>query len=462
MTGRTGRDHAVVLGGSLAGLLAARALAPHFDRITVLERDHFPSEAGPRVGVPQARHVHTLLIGGHAAMESLLPGFDAALAEAGAPRIDWPQDCHVHSQFGWWPRYPSDLVSRFASRDLIEHVIRQLVSETDRITIEEGTEAVGVIAAPGGVGGVQYRRRGGGDIAEPGSLPADLVVDACGRSTKVASWLESLGFPSPPETAVDAHVGYASRYVHPPDGFDQEWKLLLVRNLSPGTRGGGIYLVEGDRWIVTLGGFAGDYPGQEEPGFLAFATSLGVPEFSDALRAAEPLTPIVGYRRTVNVLRHFDLVQRWPAGFVAVGDSVCGFNPVYAQGMSVAALGARLLGRTFESDGSANDVEWRFQARLARLLRDPWDLAVHEDYRYPGTEGPRPSRMAGMRARYEDQVLRAVVVDPVVHRTFVEVLHMLRPVSDLVRPGIASRVARARLRRPAERLPRRDHRAQQW
>jgi flavin-dependent dehydrogenase len=440
------RAHAVVIGGSLAGMLAARTLAPHFERITVLERDRFPESPEPRMGVPQARHVHTLLMGGYGAIESLVPGFDAALEAAGAPQVDWPLDSRVHSQYGWWPRYPSDLVSRFGSRDLIEHTVRTLVIGTPGIVVEEGTDAIGLHATSTGVGGVRVRRRDGGSDDAPDVILADLVIDASGRSSRLPAWLEEVGYPRPPEITVDPRVGYASRYYRPSSDPDPGWKLLLVRNLSPSTRGGGVYTVEGGRWIVSLGGYGSDYPPQDDTGFLAFADSLGVPDLGDALRTAEPLGPVVGYRRTVNVLRRLDRMRRWPRGLVALGDAVCGFNPIYGQGMSVAALGARLLGETWDAQAGADDTEWRFQQALARLLRGPWDLAVHEDYRFPGTLGPPRSRLAGLRAGYEDQVFRAAVSDRAVHRTFVEVLHMLRPASDLARPGTVARVAWARLR----------------
>ena len=426
-------------------MLAARALLPLFERITVLERDHFPAGPEPRAGVPQARHVHTLLLGGYGAMEALVPGFDATLAAAGAPAIDWPRNSLVHSQFGPWPRYASDMVSRFASRDLIEHVVRRAAMGSAAIRVEEGCDVMGLLEDRGRVGGVRVRLRGGPAETEPDDIPADLVVDASGRSSHATQWLTSMGFPAPPETTVDPHVGYASRYYRPPPGMDHDWKLLLVRNRIPGTRGGGIYSIEGGRWIVTLGGFGGDYPAQDDEGYLAFAGSLGVDAFSDALAAAEPLGPVVGYRRTVNVWRHFDRMERWPRGFVALGDAVCAFNPVYAQGMSVAALGARLLGDTFAS-AEGVDREGTFQARLARLLRGPWNLATQEDYRYPETEGPPRSRLSSLRDRYADEIMRAAVTDRVVHRAFIDVVHMRRPASHLGRPGMAARVVRARLR----------------
>jgi hypothetical protein len=226
------RDHAVVIGGSIAGMLAARALAPHFERVTVLERDNLPASPGPRIGVPQARHVHTLLMGGYGAIESLVPGFDAALEAAGAPRIDWPLDSRVHSQYGWWPRYASDLVSRFASRDLIEHTVRTLVIWTSGIMVEQGTDAIGLHATRTGVGGVRVRRRGSGAGNEPEVIQADLVVDASGRSSRLPAWLEEVGYPQPPEVTVDPQVGYASRDYQLPSGYDSDWKLLLVRNLA--------------------------------------------------------------------------------------------------------------------------------------------------------------------------------------------------------------------------------------
>jgi 2-polyprenyl-6-methoxyphenol hydroxylase-like FAD-dependent oxidoreductase len=438
------RKHAVVIGGSLAGLLSANALTPSFDRVTVLERDTLPLEPNHRAGVPQARHVHTLLIGGHRAIEAQLPGFDAALASCGAPRIDWPQDALVHSQYGWWPRYRSDLVSRFASRDLIEHTIRAMVRENPRISILERTDAVGLIGTADRIEGVRSRARDGHVSEATVEHRADLVVDASGRSSKLNAWLEAVGCQIPADTTVDAHVGYASRLYRPPAGHDPGWKLLLVRNPMPGTRGGGIYSIDAERWIVTLGGFAGDMPPLEDDGFLGFARSLGVPHLADALESAEPLSEVVGYRRTLNVLHHFDRAKRWPVGLVALGDAVCGFDPVYAQGMSVAARGAQLLGSMV---GSTRHTELgpRFQASLAAMIRDPWDLAVQEDLRYSGTESTIPrTRLLATRAWYGDRVLRAVVHEPDVHRAFVEVLHLLRPASDLARPGIAARVLRPR------------------
>ena len=167
---------------------------------------------------------------------------------------------------------------------------------------------------------------------------------------------------------------------------------MLVRSHEQLTRAAAIFPIEGGRWLVTLAGFAGDYPPQDAGGFDAFVRSLGVPAFEAALAAAEPLGPAVGYRRTTNRWRRYHAMPRWPAGFIALGDSVCAFNPYYGQGMAVAALSARTLEATLGRRGP--DFAPDFQRELARLLATPWLMATTEECRYPGT---RAATSAGGR-----------------------------------------------------------------
>jgi 2-polyprenyl-6-methoxyphenol hydroxylase-like FAD-dependent oxidoreductase len=443
-------DETVVIGGGIAGLLAARVLADHAEAVTVVERDDFPEEPVPRKGVPQARHQHVLLTRGYDAAAGLLPGLPAALAEAGAVPMHWTQDLKLMSAYGWYPRYPSTIASLTCTRTLLEHAVRQQVAAHPRIRFRTGCEVTGLVhsgsnGAPAVTGVTGRIRRDHTPSAEV-HLTAQLVVDASGRDSRLPQWLAALGTPAPAETTVDAHLGYASCLYEAPPVAEPDWQYLLVRNPLPGTRAGGICRVEHGRWLVTLAGFNADYPPHDPTGFLEFARSLVVPELADWVAAARPVTPITSFRRTRNQMRHLDRVPGWPTGLVAVGDAVCAFNPIYGQGMSVAALGAVLLGTTLET-AAGPGFEPSFQRHLARLLRDPWTLATGEDYRYAETEGPPRSVRTRVRQWYGDQVARAAVHDPQVHRAFLEVVHMVRPPNHLTRPAMAARISRARLAR---------------
>ena len=272
---------AVVIGAGIAGLLTARVLGDHFDVVTVVERDRLPeAEPLPRAGAPQAGHVHGLLARGHAILERLFPGIDAELAAAGAPLVDWTQDCRWFTFGGWKPRFSSGIIARTVSRDQLEWTIRHRVEAMERVMVLEQQEVQALLAAPGGggVAGLLLRRRGDSDdaMAEVG---ADLVVDASGRGSRAPDWLAALGYPRPPETTVNAFLGYASRWYAPPSGWTADWQVLAMLATPPaGKRGGIIQTVEGNRWVVTLAGAAHDYPPTDEEGFRAFARSLPSPE----------------------------------------------------------------------------------------------------------------------------------------------------------------------------------------
>ncbi len=435
------KPHAIVIGGSMAGLLAARLLAEHFERVTIIDRDTFPGGPGPRKGLPQARHVHVLLWSGQQCLERLFPGLQDALAAAQAPPVDWTGDARMHSFGAWAPRYRSGYLMHPCSRDLLEWHIRGRVSEFPQVRLLEGCEAVDLLsdAARRRITGVRLRDRDRPGH-EQGELHADLVVDASGRESRTPAWLEALGYPAPPETLVDSFLGYATRLYQRPTGFD-EWSMLLIRpGAEASYRGGVIVPVEGGRWMVTLAGVGGDYPPTDEPGFLEFARSLAVPDLYRALQAAEPLGAISGYRKTQNRWRRYERLRRFPENLALVGDAVCAFNPIYGQGMSVAALEALALGQCLSDYPGLNGLGRAAQKKIAGLIAGPWLLATGEDYRYPATAGVQRTALTRLVHRYIDRVMILSNRDRQVFSAYFEIGQLVRPVSAFFAPHILLKV----------------------
>ena len=312
------RRHAVVVGGSMAGMLAARVLSDHFDDVTLLERDRFPETPTARKGLPQGRHAHALLERGREVLERFFPGLTGELVRAGAELLDATQDFAWMSPYGWYVRCPSDLLQISSSRDLIDRVVRGRVAALPNVRIRQGVDVAGLIRGPGrgaGVAGVRLRARPAGLEADRGGeeLAADLVVVADGRNSRLPDWLTALGYEAPQETVVNSFQGYASRFYRPAAGFQADWRSLYIQQAPPADpRGGVVFAVEGGRWLVSLVGGDGDYPPTDEAGFLAFARSLRSPALYEAIVGAEPLTPIVGQRATENRLRHYDRLGALP------------------------------------------------------------------------------------------------------------------------------------------------------
>jgi len=426
----------VVIGGSIAGMLAAHTLADACERVTIVDRDELPLAARPRAGLPQARHLHHLLSYGRSTLERLFPGIADELLAAGAHSADVAADVAWLGPSGWAPRTPSGLLTFLCGRDLIESCVRQRVAANPRVTLLERHVTAGLLPEGDAVAGVRLNPRGGG---EPVELRADLVVDASGRSSRAPEWLAVLGHPPAQESNVSAFLGYASRLYALPDE-DPGWKVLLIQSRPPhNPRTGTMTLQEHGRWIVTLAGAARDYPPTDEAGFLAFARSLPDPTLADILARATPLGPIVGFRRSANRLRHYERAARWPERFIALGDAVCALNPYYAQGMTNAARGALTLESCLGEDWGRPGWAHRFQRRLAATNRLPWLLATGEDFRYPSTEGRRrPSTR--LLHWYVDRTMARAAERPEVFQAFIQVMHMLKPPHTLLQPPLALQV----------------------
>lgn len=441
----TGR-HAVVVGGSIGGMLAARVLSEHFERITLIERDHLPEDEANRPGVPQARHLHFFLKKGLSVIEELFPGVKPDLLAAGSHLLDQGKDFRILYRSGWSPKVPCNLEICTFTRQLLETTIRRHLLEDSKIQILERREVAGLVLDEGGtrVEGVRVRPRGqeGGEVT---TIHADLVVDVSGRGSKAPEWLEAAGYEKPEETVVDAFWGYATRIYEPVEGFSAEWKSLFLLNRPPyQPRAGIIQPIEGNRWIVTIAGVMRDYPPTDQDGFLRFARSLSSPELYRAIERARPLSKIWGYRQTENRLRHYEKLSRLPQGFVTLGDAVCSFNPVYALGMTLTCLAAmELRGSLRRGQGEVESL--KFQRRLARLVAGSWALTTGEDLRWPATQGGEITPKVKAMHWYIDQIIRLIPRSEEVFRRFQEVNHMLKPPAALFHPAISLRVLKQAL-----------------
>jgi 2-polyprenyl-6-methoxyphenol hydroxylase-like FAD-dependent oxidoreductase len=441
--GRAQGRHAVVLGGSLAGLLAARILVDHFEEVTLIERDVYPDTTEARKGIPQANHVHGLLARGREILEELFPGVQEEMIAAGAPVVDIANEIAWFTPAGWGVRFPSDMMVLAFTRPLLDLRVRRRLAEHPRVKILDNTDVVRLLpgAEANQLAGVLICPRASeSDRRVAKALTADLVVDTTGRASRAPHWLKDLGYEAPEEIVIDARLGYASRLYRIPENFDGDWQCAYVQAAPPDQKRGGIlFKVEGNRWLVTLIGRAGEIPPSDEPGFLEFARSLRVSTIYDAIRSAEPITPIKTHRATQNRLRRYERAKQLPDNFLLLGDSVCAFNPVYGQGMTTAALGAMTLQQCLREQ-KMSGLSRRFQKRLAKVNAAPWMLAIGEDYRYPETEGGSPSLMTRFMHRYMDRVVQLATHSVAVRTVLLRAFNMLVPPTALFQPRVLFRV----------------------
>jgi 2-polyprenyl-6-methoxyphenol hydroxylase-like FAD-dependent oxidoreductase len=437
---RFDNHHAIVIGGSMAGLLAARVLSEHFERVTIIERDQLNDDAEPRKGVPQGRHVHGLLAGGAAIVGAYFPDLFAALAQDGSVPVS-TSDIRRYQLGMRVAEVPSPVKTLWQSRPFLEQHVRACLAARKNVQILDACEVTRLRADDRRITGVFLRHRGGEQREdEEEELTADLVVDASGRGSRAPQWLASLGYGQVEETSVKIDVGYASRIYRCPDPLPSDWKVLVILGMPPeNKRAGVIFPIEGGYWMVTLGGWLRDYPPNDDADFLDYARSLARPDLYEAIKEAEPVTPIAVYKYSANRWRHYERLSRLPEGFVIMGDAVCAFSPVYGQGMSVAALEARALDTCLrEQQGGTGNTHLtsfpqRFQKAIAREIKGAWILATGEDLRYPGTEG---HRSLGIRlfTWYLRRVIGLTASRPSAAADFFQVWHLLKPPKSLFQP----------------------------
>lgn len=436
-------QHAIVMGGSMAGLLTARVLSQHFERVTLIERDVFPEAASlsNRKGVPQGRHAHALLARGRQIVERYFPGIIDDLHEQGA--ITEGADV---TGTGLWHQYGhaklqvySHLPGLLMSRPLIESVVRARVMALPNLTVRQNCDADHLLtnADRSRITGVRVIDRQNEQVED---LQADLIIDASGRGSKSPKWLQMLGYAAPAESIIKVDLAYATRlYPRNPNDLTH----IVVSEAPPnGTRGCAMLALEGDRFIVTLVGYTGDHPAADDQAFLEFARSLPTPAVYDRIKNVAPLSDIATHKFPANLRRHYEKLTRMPERYLVLGDAMCSFNPVYGQGMSVAAMEAEALDQVLSKAQSLDGLRKPFYKKAMPAVDVPWTLASGADLAYTKVEGTRNPVVNAVNA-YVAKVHLACCVDAVVAKTFFEVANLVASPNVLFAPKMVLRVLKA-------------------
>ncbi|GIU99008.1 MAG: FAD-binding monooxygenase [Actinomycetota bacterium] len=434
-------SRAVVIGASMGGLLAARALADFYEQVIVIERDAFPPIGENRKGVPQGRHTHALLLRGAEILEGLFPGLIADLVAQGVPIIDRPETDLIWFDGGaYHARFTNEdgrIGSLGVSRPLLEGYVRQRLLALPNVRAIERCDALGLVPSErcGRARAVRILRRAGGSAEEV--LEADLVVDASGRGSRAPRWLGEMGYQPPEEERVTVNVSGVTRlYRRRPEHLGGA-KVVIVTPTPGRPRGGVMVAQEGERWTLSLLALSGDRPPRDDDGFLGFARSLAAPEIYEVIKDAEPLSAPLPYPFRASLRRRYERLTRFPEGLLVFGDALCSFNPTYGQGMSVAAMQA--LDLQVELRRGTEGVWRRFFRRAASTIDVPWRIVAAGDLRFPEAEGKRTLAVRLTNA-YMARLHRAAHRDPTVARAFNGVVNLLERPDSLMRPRIAMRV----------------------
>lgn len=434
--------HAIVIGGSIAGMLAARVLADFFDQVTVLERDEILESAESRRCAPQGRHAHFLLKGGEQIMENLFPGMVRQLVELGSVPVRGGLDiilCGLFEQ----PRRDLGITCHCQTRGLLEHCLRLRLNDHPNVELRWRCSATGLVFErdQGRVSGVNYRDHG---AHGEGALDADLVVEAGGRGGLTARWLQELGLGTAPTVEVGVDLRYSTGIFQIPGDSPADWKGIVITGKPPADARGAVVLpIEGRRWIVTLGGRFGEYPPADYEGFIAFTKSLPDPAVYAALKDAKMESGIEQFGFPASKWRRYDRMAAFPDWLIPVGDTLCSFNPLFGQGMSSAAqqvecLRSILLERSKRS-GPLDGLSHDFLQSAARIVAIPWAQAAEQDFQYPATRGERPPQDDAAN-RYMAHLAALVQDDVEVQRQLMRVFHLMDHPATLHEEPIHSKV----------------------
>lgn len=436
------RGRAVVIGGSITGMLAAKVLSAYFKQVIILEKDDQPKvdahEPGSfsRQGLPHAAHQHLLLVKGRQLFEEFFPGFDEELERLGAPLVNYSEDVALFIGEGKLPRFASGLNLRVCRRPVIDNVVARRIGEIDNVESQYQCRVNDLILneAKDRICGVRYQQ--GGSVLEDKSLTADLILDCSGRGSKMHRWLQRNGFCAVPRTRVNPKLAYASQLYKVKQGHKVK-PIEVAPHAPESPRAAGFWPVEKGYWLLTLIGMNAVSPGAEQKTFNEFAGKLSSNSIAKSLQFLEPVSAISHFQGTENVWSRYDQMKDHPAGLLVMGDAMCAFNPLYGQGLTLIAMAAKALEKRLNSGQkqgfSAKWVKGTYR-RFNRFFFVAWMVAVSEDMRWPETQGRNLAWYLKLSYLYMDRILDACVYSKGLAHQCLSIANMVSSPFHLIRP----------------------------
>ncbi len=424
--GSLGR-RAIVIGGSIAGLMSAKLLSNRYKSVVVIDKDTLDVFPENRKMVPQSHHVHIVLKAGEEGLNQIFPGFSEDMLALGSVRIDMSQEMVSCSALGVAPKWKSDISLLSQSRPLLEHALyRRVRKECPNVEFRNSTSVSGLSYDSGlnRVTGVNLKNRDSKDD----QISSDIIVDASGRGALALRWFKDFGLPAPELDEVKVLVGYASCRVRLCEDNTRKWKGVECGGPAPDHHIAGMLMpIENGLHICSVTSRFSDFPPTSENDFVEYLTRFPHPFFSKALEGAEIVSPIQKMRYESSKRRRYEALENLPKGYMPIGDALCSVNPCYGQGMSSAVLQAKVLGSVLaaiNSNEALDEIPGRFLNQAEPVCNQIWRNACLKDFRYPKTAG---SRAFISEKEIEEQVLleRASILNPKLRLQLMRLSHLL-------------------------------------
>jgi 2-polyprenyl-6-methoxyphenol hydroxylase-like FAD-dependent oxidoreductase len=395
--GHDAPTRAVVLGGSIAGLFAARVLADAYDQVHIVDRDAIVGLKGPRKTCPQTYQANGLLTRGVQIMEELFPGI--------VPTGDVSGEVRWYFQGNRLKQANGDLFSIGVVRPVLEYYIREQVQKLPNVTFVQEHDILGLTATADNSRITGARVQGRGESTEK-VIEADLVVDATGRGSRTPVWLEQLGYAKPEEERTKIDLAYVTQHYRLRPGVDalQGDHAINAVGHAGLPRGEVFFRVDDGRLELTTYGILGDHPPTEQAALYEWLKTLPARDVYEVLRWADPVDEPVKFRFPTTLRRNYHKLTRFPHGLLVTGDAVTCFNPVYAQGMTIAGVCAITMRQHLHSGATPEPIDY-FQDLAKAGVDAAWAMTSTIDMSYPGVPGNRT-----FQVRMQNKFLRRVQI----------------------------------------------------